>query len=262
VRHRQYKQRHYKKKQKHSPRNDCGYRRPRFCRHEFLRESTAEAFALVRPIKFDRRTKGRVTLIGTDSAEMHVLRQLEKSIFRPATRCHHKKMRIDSHAASASDAPMPTFTCPKSARLRKRLALRTWRTTQKPSRIGICKSRSTASGGSRWMRSRASRPFVASTTRCPTASKSSAIVRPRPDGGIRASYFGAGGPCMAPSAFTQYSADPGHIFDEPSERGSHEEFLERPAPSFIVNTGQLAPHTISWALSQGMWDKVSACLTE
>ena len=96
----------------------------------------------------------------------------------------------------------------------------------------------------------------------PTASKSSAIVRPRPDGGIRASYFGAGRPCMAPSAFTQYSADPGHIFDEPSERGSHEEFLERPVPSFIVNTGQLAPHTISWALSQGMWDKVSACLTE
>ena len=28
----------------------------------------------------------------------------------------------------------------------------------------------------------------------PTASKSSAIVRPRPDGGIRASYFGAGRP--------------------------------------------------------------------
>jgi hypothetical protein len=96
----------------------------------------------------------------------------------------------------------------------------------------------------------------------PTASKSSAIVRPRPDGGIRASYFGAGRPCMAPSAFTQYSADPGHTFDEPSERGSHEEFLERPVPSFIVNTGQLAPQTISWALSQGMWDKVSACLTE
>jgi hypothetical protein len=83
VRHRQYKQRHYKKKQKHSPRNDCGYRRPRFCRHEFLRESTAEAFALVRPIKFDRRTKGRVTLIGTDSAEMHVLRQLEKNHLSP-----------------------------------------------------------------------------------------------------------------------------------------------------------------------------------
>ena len=52
---------------------------------------------------------------------MHVLRQLEKTIFRPATRCNHKEMRIDSHAASASDAPMPTTRCPKSAR-RKRLA--------------------------------------------------------------------------------------------------------------------------------------------
>ena len=47
---------------------------------------------------------------------MHVLRQLEKTIFRPATRCNHKEMRIDSHAASASDAPMPTTRCPKSAR--------------------------------------------------------------------------------------------------------------------------------------------------
>ena len=65
-------------------------------------------------------------------------------------------------------------------------------------------------------------------------------------------YFGAGRPCMAPSAFTQYSAYSGHIFDEPSERGSHEEFLERRVPSFIVNTEQLAPHTISWALTQGM----------
>jgi len=167
VRHRQYKQRHYKKKQKHSPRNDCGYRRPRFCRHQFLRESTAEAFALVRPIKFDRRTKGRVTLIGTDSAEMHVLRQLEKTIFRSATRCHHKEMRIDSHRASASDAPMPTSRAPNRPGCGKRSALRSWRTTQKPSTTGICKSRSTASGGSRWMRSRASRPFVTSTTRCP-----------------------------------------------------------------------------------------------
>ena len=52
---------------------------------------------------------------------MHVLRQLEKTIFRSATRCNHKEMRIDSHAASASDAPMPTTRCPKSAR-RKRLA--------------------------------------------------------------------------------------------------------------------------------------------
>src|SRR5258708_34874959 len=52
---------------------------------------------------------------------MHVLRQLEKTIFRPATRCNHKEMRIDSHAPSASDAPMPTTRCPKSAR-RKRLA--------------------------------------------------------------------------------------------------------------------------------------------
>jgi len=51
-------------------------------------------------------SKGRDTLIGTNSAEMHVLRQLEKTIFRPATRCNHKEMRIDSHAASVSDAPM------------------------------------------------------------------------------------------------------------------------------------------------------------
>jgi hypothetical protein len=81
---------------------------------------------------------------------------------------------------------------------------------------------------------------------------STAIVGPRPDEGIRASYFDAGRPCMAPSALTQYSADPGRVFDEPSERGCHEEFLERRITSFIVNTGQFAPHTISWALTQGM----------
>src|SRR6266481_4443164 len=46
----------------HSHQNDCGYRTPRFCWHDFLRESTAEAFALIRPGKFDRRTKGRDTL--------------------------------------------------------------------------------------------------------------------------------------------------------------------------------------------------------
>jgi hypothetical protein len=56
---------------------------------------------------------------GTDSAEMHVLRQLEKTIFRPAIRCNHEEMRIDSHAASASDAPMPTTRCLKSARRRR-----------------------------------------------------------------------------------------------------------------------------------------------
>ena len=50
---------------------------------------------------------------------MHVLSQLEKIIFRPATRCSHKEMRIDSLAASASDAPMPTWRCPKSARRRR-----------------------------------------------------------------------------------------------------------------------------------------------
>ena len=166
MRHRRYKQRHYKKKQKHSPRNDCGYRRPRFCRHEFLRESTAEAFALVRPIKFDRRTKGRVTLIGTDSAERHVLRQLEKTIFRPATRCHHKEMRIDSHAASASDAPMPTHV-PQIGQAAETLGASQLADHTETVETGICKSRSTASGGSRWMRSTASRPFVASTTRCP-----------------------------------------------------------------------------------------------
>ena len=86
-------------------------------RHDFLRKSTAEAFALAQPSKFDRRTKGRGTLIATNSAEMHVLRQLEKTIFRPATCCNHKEMRIDSHAASVSDAPMLTSRCPKSARL-------------------------------------------------------------------------------------------------------------------------------------------------
>jgi hypothetical protein len=102
-----------------SPQNDCGYGTPRFCWHDFLRESTAEAFVLVQPRKFDRRTKGRDTLSRTDSAEMHVLRQLEKTIFRPATRCNHKEMRIDSHRASASDAPMPTTRCPKSARRRR-----------------------------------------------------------------------------------------------------------------------------------------------
>jgi len=51
-------------------------------------------------------------LIGTNSAERHVLRQLEKTIFRPATRCNHKEMRIDLHAASVSDAPMPTCGAP------------------------------------------------------------------------------------------------------------------------------------------------------
>jgi len=94
------------------------------------------AFAFVQPRKFDRRTKGRDTFSGNDSAEVHVLRQLEKTIFGPATRCNHKEMRIDSHGASASDTPMPTTRCPKSARRRKRLALCSWRTTQKPSRTG------------------------------------------------------------------------------------------------------------------------------
>lgn len=47
---------------------------------------------------------------------MHVLRQLEKTIFRPATRCNHKEIRIRPHGTSASDAPMPTTRCPKSAR--------------------------------------------------------------------------------------------------------------------------------------------------
>ena len=47
-----------------SPHNDFGYRRPRLCRHDFLCESTAEAFALAQPSKFDRRTEGRDTLLG------------------------------------------------------------------------------------------------------------------------------------------------------------------------------------------------------
>jgi hypothetical protein len=34
-----------------SPHNDCGYRRPRFCRHGFLRGSTAEAFALAQQVR-------------------------------------------------------------------------------------------------------------------------------------------------------------------------------------------------------------------
>jgi len=34
-----------------------------------------------------------------------------------AIHCNHKERRIDSHMASASDAPMLTSRCPKSARL-------------------------------------------------------------------------------------------------------------------------------------------------
>jgi len=83
-------------------------------------------------------------------------------------------------------------------------------------------------------------------------AQSTAIVGPRPDGGIHASDFGA----VALAWLLQRSPNilliPGTSSTSHLQRGRHEEFLERPVPSFIVNTGQLAPHTIAWALTQGM----------
>src|SRR6266700_2786619 len=92
-----------------------------FCRHDFLRESTAEAFALVRPTKIDRRSKGPRHLDWDRFSGDARTAPTRKNYLSPGNSLQ-SHMRIDSHfLASASDAPMPTTRCPKSAR-RKRLA--------------------------------------------------------------------------------------------------------------------------------------------
>src|SRR6266700_3959467 len=92
-----------------------------FCRHDFLRESTAEAFALVRPTKIDRRSKGPRHLDWDRFSGDARTAPTRKNHLSPGNSLQ-SHMRIDSHfLASASDAPMPTARCLKSDR-RKRLA--------------------------------------------------------------------------------------------------------------------------------------------
>ena len=89
---------------------------------------------------------------------MHVLRRLEKTSFARqlvaiTRKCESIRMRRVPQMRQCRLHGAPN-------RPGRNGWLRSWRTTQKPSRTGICKSRNTTSGGSRWMRSRASRPFV------------------------------------------------------------------------------------------------------